>query len=477
MSSTKMHWLVAAFSAVVVVAAGPKQASAQKRIAVLDIEGARSAKLRDSLVKLIETEHKVISARTYDKAADALKAGKLSPGHVAKVAAKVEADGVLEGMIVADEGNYVLRLRLHEGLSGKTVKKLALRLKKPALSASMKEKLADRLLAAIEELPFLESEAIEDDEPEDEEGFLEADASDVAEIDGDDADDDEGGDDMGDGDEMDVADDVKIPRDMTQLARTAAMTIRAGLSVTSRTLSFTYRDGFAEAPLGYEGPMAAGAFVAGEFYPMAMDAKKTNKGKIANVGIGVEFDRAVGLETTVVDGAMVEQVLATQQQHYAVGVRYRHNFGTTATSPTLILGASYNSMTFAFDNPMDLLVDMPQTAYTFYDPGATLRYPLNEKMAVNASAKVMLITDTGDIQAAEQYGTATVTGFDAEAGLEYMATEQITVCGTARYRAIGFEFDGDGDQSNARDGDAATIDVGGASDKYIGATFTVGYLF
>jgi hypothetical protein len=474
-----MYWLVGAIAAAVVMTAAPEDASAQKRIAVLEIEGARSGKLRNALVKLIQTEHKVISARTYKKAAKKLKANKLSPPHVSKVAARVEADGVLEGMIVAEDDRYVLKLRLHEGMSGKTVKKLALKLNSPKLSAKMKTKLADRLLAAIDDLPFLEAEDIEEEEPDDieeddEEGFIEADASEVAAMDDED---DEGFDDDMDGDDMERDDEMSIPRDKSQLARNGVVNIRAGLSVTGRTLSFTFREGFVEAPLGYEGPMAAGAYASGELYPMAMDAEKKKKGKVANLGIGFEFDRVMGLETAVDAGGGMVSNLITEQQHYAVGVRYRHNFGTTATSPTVVIGANYNQMKFAFDNPMELYIDMPQTTYTYYDPGAAVRWPLNDKMALHVAGSVMLVTDTGEIQAAEQYGRATVTGFDGEAGVEYLATEQITVRATGRYQAIGFSFEGDGDESNGRDGDVTTVDVGGALDKYMGATVTVGYLF
>jgi hypothetical protein len=46
-----------------------------------------------------------------------------------------------------------------------------------------------------------------------------------------------------------------------------------------------------------------------------------------------------------------------------------------------------------------------------------------------------------------------------------------------RYETISLAFNGDGTQSNARDGDPMTIDVQGARDSYIGGFATVGFVY
>ena len=84
--------------------------AAKKRVVVLDVEGARNKKLENSLAELVGEEAKVLPSADYRKAAKKLKATKLSPDHVAKVAAAIEADGVLESLIIAEDGRYVLRL-------------------------------------------------------------------------------------------------------------------------------------------------------------------------------------------------------------------------------------------------------------------------------------------------------------------------------------------------------------------------------
>ena len=75
-------------------------ASAQKRIVVLEIEGSRSDGLRDSITRLIRP-HKSLNDNTYRNAARRLRAPKLNPKSVAKVARYLEADGIIDGMLVA----------------------------------------------------------------------------------------------------------------------------------------------------------------------------------------------------------------------------------------------------------------------------------------------------------------------------------------------------------------------------------------
>jgi hypothetical protein len=140
--------------------------AAKKRVVVLDVEGARNHKLERSLADLVAEEARVIPSGQYRKLARKLKAGKLSPDHVAKVAARLEADGVLESLIIADSGRYVLRLRLREGTSGRTIKKIAVRLRAPELSGKIEDDLADRLLEAISTLPALETIEEMDGDPD-----------------------------------------------------------------------------------------------------------------------------------------------------------------------------------------------------------------------------------------------------------------------------------------------------------------------
>ena len=87
------------------------------------------------------------------------------------------------------------------------------------------------------------------------------------------------------------------------------------------------------------------------------------------------------------------------------------------------------------------------------------------------------ITNTGEMQSPDQYGAATVLGFDLEAGGDYLVNKQWFVHAGLKLATIGFSFKGAGTLSNNRDGDPTTIDVSGARDTYYGAIVTAGYLY
>jgi hypothetical protein len=89
----------------------------------------------------------------------------------------------------------------------------------------------------------------------------------------------------------------------------------------------------------------------------------------------------------------------------------------------------------------------------------------------------MLILGAGQIQNPDQYGPASVLGFEGALGVDYLITRNIFARAAFRAETIGFNFDGTGMLSNARDGDPTTKDVVGARDTYLGGMATVGYLY
>ena len=77
-----------------------------------------------------------------------------------------------------------------------------------------------------------------------------------------------------------------------------------------------------------------------------------------------------------------------------------------------------------------------------------------------------------------QYGAATVTGFEIEAGGDYMLTKNIFCAAPVRFETIGFKFKGDPtSQTQHARHRSPTQDVSGANDTYFGGTATVGYLY
>jgi len=522
MTPTKI--ILTTMAAALAVSIAPATVRAQKRVVVLTVEGARNKSLQKDLSEIIRKENRVISSRTYTRTARRLKARKLSPDDVARVSAKISADGVLQSMIVADDDGYVLRLRLHEGASGRTVKKLAVRLSHPTLPGRLRKALASRLLPAIDHLQFNDSG--DDDD-------MDADAEDHARTavgDGDDdlndrprkrssrsrrtarreerrssrsrqrrrAREDQISDEPIDDDEAirdddtDVRtaardEDVDVDDDMGDRAsdgladnRTAAerrrngvMIVSAGASVVDRTLKFTYRSDLTDAPKGYKGPAAPAARVSGELYPLAKDGK--TKGLGPNLGIGFEAEYVFGLQTAILDGTGMSANLATTEMRYGASAILRHNFGEHG--PSVRLSVGYGRLQFKVDKPTDAVVDLPNTSYTYFDPGIAGRYPVTPKISVFAGARALLITGAGEVQQRDQYGTAKLTGVDADGGIEYLFAKRYMLTVAARFTAVGYQFQGDGDMTVMRDGDPNTVDVGGALDKYLSGSATLGYLF
>jgi hypothetical protein len=120
-------------------------------------------------------------------------------------------------------------------------------------------------------------------------------------------------------------------------------------------------------------------------------------------------------------------------------------------------------------------IDVPNTEYEWIDPGARFRMPVGAKAAVHLEGHALLVMNAGEIQLPEQYGGATITGADVDAGVEYWVTHQFLVRVGARYTALGFSYVGNGEQTD-RNNDGET-DVGGALDSYLGGYATVGAAF
>src|SRR5262249_5611356 len=76
----------------------PREAHADKRrIVLMEIEGARSTKLRRAVGKLLDREHFILPERAYRKVAERRGADKLNASNIRRVCADLGCDGVLDG--------------------------------------------------------------------------------------------------------------------------------------------------------------------------------------------------------------------------------------------------------------------------------------------------------------------------------------------------------------------------------------------
>jgi hypothetical protein len=542
------------------VALGPRVASADKYIVVLDIEGERTPRLKKALTRMVKAHHEAMDGSVYRRAARRLRKQKLTPTNVKKVCDYLKADGIIDGTLVKDDGRYRFTIRLRSGRTGAISKKIPMYINTPSLSENMAVQLEERLVAAIDALPRVSGR---DDDLEDEEEFVarkkvdkkaerkrleekrlaakekrleqkrkaeedkrrreeeKAEArrkkqdaedrgkaskrraareeEDLDDEEGDDFDDEEGdqafddedprpkraamkdaGDDEEEDDDPDDDDpDATVGKSARPSGptspRTTPVLVHAGLSVTGRKLSFRYAGDEANRPLGYKGSPVPGIYAEGELYPLAFGGKR---GALANIGIGFMIDRVLRLSSAVADGMGGTAQLATTQARYGGSLLYRWNFGSGPDGISVTPSLGYSKLAFLIDKaaaPDGVVVDVPNVSYTFAEVGAAIRVPIAGPVAGILEAKFLAVLDTGEIQQPTQYGAATVTGVDADGGLEMRFGQHFLARAGARLLLMGYDFKGTGEMAD-RDANGE-IDVGGAADRYLGGYMTAGYIF
>jgi hypothetical protein len=516
-SNRLVAWLAAAAVAVAVLVVAPGMADARKKVAVLKFTGPKAAKFQKDVEKAVKKGNTVVSDGKYQAAAKKAKAKKVTEKNVAKVAKKLGLDGVVTGSVKKKGKRYTVSMSLR-GKDGSVVTTVKVTAKAAKFGAAEQRTLRNELIAAIDDLPD------DDDGGSDSGGFAassgDSDSSDSDSSDSDTASSDTGSSDSDSGsassdDQVASSDDGGSADDENPIggggggasdsdgeiekgagegsgesltdedsadmaARGRAVDIAGGLSFIGRNLSFAVADGLEDTPQGYQGSLVAGAYITAEVYPLAFGK---SKGAMRNIGMSFALDQVIKIESrlnyTDAGGEEVEATLPTSVQRYGIGLIYRMLLGAKVTGPTVKVSVRFNKSKFDIDKsdvPAEV-VDIPNTDYTYVDPGVALRYPFSPKLAVEAGGRFLALLSTGEINNADQYGQATALGFDLDAAVDYKVTPQIFVRGGGRYQTINLSFDGTGDLSNNRDGDPTTQDVDSATDSSYGGYVQAGYLF
>lgn len=518
-------------TAVLVVTFGAHSAHADKaRIAVSKFSGPKAASFEKVIVKELGKKHDMVSSKRYRSTARRLKARRATDRNITKVARKLRADAVLEGSVERSKGGYIVILILHSAESGEAVEEIELKMRRAKLGRAERRKIL-RLISEVGDSDSFDEDADDSDEEADDSD----DDSPVAKILREDDDEptakkkkaggkgkDAGkskrkGDAEDDAVEETDEDAAKVgskrgeksvaaravaaaaepaPSAAEKPAPSAAekperesillsqagpgrrLSLGAGASVITRNLSFNYRPDMVDPPPGYTAGLIAGGYVAGELYALrAGGATKPH-----NLGVVGIYDQAIGAtsQLSYTEGGQQMVVgLATERVHWGVGAAYRYDIGKSRNRASVKLSARYNKMRFLIDRasaPASVPVEVPNVDYVYVDPGLEIRLPLG-RFSFSIEGRGLLVLDTGEIQQADQYGSATMTGFTADTHVELVLSKLLLVQVGARWMDIGFDFDGNGVQSVDRDGDRASQDVGGARDRYIGGYATAGFMF
>ena len=255
-----------------------------------------------------------------------------------------------------------------------------------------------------------------------------------------------------------------------------------GLSFTRRNLSFSYESTLGKPPPGYRQLIpVAGAFIDLTVFPLSFDHKPG--GLIKGLGVTALYDRVliINSQKKYADAAGMQQTadLKTEEERWAVGLVLRYPLGKEASSAVVGGQLTYGQQKFlvAQELPNMEKTDIPNVQYSMLSPGGFIRFPVTPKIILNADLAFHLVLNSGPMADVTQYGKATVLGFDAEVGGDYMIKTNIFLRAMLRFELISHSFQGDAmSQTHTRDTDPEQ-DVMGAQDQYMGAQLVVGYLF
>lgn len=475
------------------------------RVVVLEVRGDDSSEFEEMLVETLKTQHDVVESRAFDRAARREGvADDLDDRAIARVARSLEAVAVLDTMLARRNGEWEFTIRVR-GRDGKVKKKVKIELVAPRLGARGKKKVERALLEVVDEVlaadrgvaarakgkdtgtargkgkarddePRVRARGDDDDEPVRRRRDVDRD---------DDEDEDEprrarrGGDDDDDDDEEDDVLDERPRRARPAGARElrrAGVVAEVGSSVIARKLSFSSRPNFDQAPRGYPGSPVPAAHLAVEVFPVAIALPKN---PAAGLGFYAEYDRVMGLVTRT--SQAMDVAMPTRQVRWVVGGKLRYSFGRAPTLPTIYAGLGYGRRAFIVDRsglPAGTALDLPDVDYRIYEPSLGVRLPIGtERLALTLGGRGLLFKSAGAIQGPVEYGAAKITGAEGEAMIDAAITRKVGLRLRGSFTQIGYDFDGNGAQTNNRDGDPATADVGGAMDRWLSATAALAIVY
>ena len=500
-------WLVA-----LCVLLAASSAFAKKRVVVLNFTGPQGGKAAAAVASAVKKRHTVVSSAQYTKAEKRLKAKKQTDKNVAKVAAEIQVDAVISGVIKKKAGKFTLTVSVREGASGKVKGSAKIALRGAKIDQRAKDDIDAEVVPLVDDVQSIaggggggddfasnDSAPIEDKKPpkkgkkppeedttgadsgmgsgtgsSDDTGEQEAapgvdDNKDkqVASSDGSEA--------SADSSVSKSTDEEGAPTEIMggKYARNGGFSIDAGVSMFARTLTFTTRASLPanQQPNGYDGSIVPGGMIDGEVYPLVLMGSKPDS-MLAGLGVTFLFDRVFVLKSKY-----GTEEYNTTQQRYGVGLRYRLNIGHKPTLPSVFVGIGYNSLSFVIDSGA-AVIGLPDVNYSYVDPNIGFRLPLGSpNLALLAEARYLLVLGSGEFSDQNNYGSGSTVGVDFEGGLEYRLMPRLPIHVGVHYVRIAYDFDGTGNLANNLDMDPSTPDVGGALDEYLGGYATVGYIF
>lgn len=471
-------------------------ALAKPKVALIAFEGDDSGALSDTVADLLDGDYKLAGSRQVSRTVDKLGLdSNLSERDLKKLANELEVDAIVRGDLSRSGKRKLLHVKLF--VNGKKVRGFKVEFasyKSEKFRSMLKDKMDEKLAGSGEDAaeparddddPLATKKSADDGDDETRSKDKDDDDSETRGDDDDDKRDSDSGDDEEPGRKRTAAvDDEEIgevSRGITlesssggRSANRLAVRVDVGPSVSSRKLAFNSRN-FEQAPKPYENAPVGGMRVGGELYPLAFANPHSF---LAGIGFAGYYDQTLklNLQSTAQPGTK----FAVKQKHWSIGARIRIAFGKSAKAPTVTLGGGYFHRRFTVDRSLLMegnIIDLPDVFYRGFDPGLELRIPIIKQVAFLAGGQALLVTNTGQIQKLYSYGKAKVTAGQVEAGFDVVIANRVALRLTGEAAQFGYDFAGNGELTYNRDLDPATDDVGGAVDRYLGASATLSVLY
>lgn len=430
-------------------------AHAGPRVAVVGFSGPSAEGLQEQVATMLRRDCKVVPPERVDGELQRIDAGGLDARTLVRLAEELQADGVLLGELTRRGQKLRLVLKMHDGRSGKRLGTVAVLVGGSRLTTDERMQLRQELGtlrallttggdrgASLGRAPARgRGRAARGDATEEE--VLVEDGRDRRDADSDAA----AGEEEGGAEEDDSAEDGGEEAGPTRPAAPRAMA-SAGLDLWSRSLTFRARAGADVARFEYHGGLVPALRIGGELYPL-LDGR---------LGFTAQLRYAPTIKTVTSDPATQ---LATTQYHLAAGVA-----GRLALGPALVqAGVRLNRLVFDVDRagaPADYAV--PNVAYLYLDPGASVLYPVARRISVLAEARFVAVLAGGELLSAEQFGAASMIGVDAQVQVHYDLSSPWQLAGGLELVAVRLDF---------KDGGALSGNAEGASERYLVLQFGV----
>lgn len=453
---------------------GIRTAQAEPSIAVAPIEGDDSGDMRDAVSEALDSDElDLISNSKVTKAIDQLGYdADLSEKQAKKVARELEVDALLVAKLGKRGKNKTLRVTIY--VKGKKQKGFRVTFNN-AKSGAFKSKFRDKVVERISSAKGGDDDDDDNDRRRRKRG--DDDDDDRRRRKRGDDDDDRRRRDDDDEDDADSEIDEAVARVSGRGPGRVAVRADLGGSVKNRTLRWTQRpyDTFPQGPKNFKNGYVPGARFEGELYPLAFSDPKS---PAAGLGIFGGYDRVVGnnLSTSLEPGVVVP----TKFYAWWIGAKYRLSIGKEAVAPSVTIGAAYGKRGFSPDrdtlmDPRSL--DIPTTRYKMFLPSLGFRVPFARPVALVADVRVPLVLDAGPVQQLDSYGRAKITAVEGLAGFDLTFSKNFGLRLAFEYARYGFEFEGNGFETNSRDADPDTQDIGGAVDQSLGGSATLSVMY